>query len=123
MPFDTLNVYGNPKDYLAFGYDIAEIKKEKDRHRYVEVYVLKRDVASKNRDAYLALEKQYEEERAKLLTYKPMSILLSIILFILGIFPWIIYLFLKQHEKVEIATENERAYAKMAAIVAEAKSL
>ena len=109
----------------CFGWEFVE-----DRHhgRSGLHILLKRDTEMKNYKKLVALEEEHTKCKSQIRTYKPIidepeDFLVLFLLFILAIFPLVIYCVYKSNQKKEIAHNNAKLIKRMHEIINEAKVL
>ena len=90
--------------------------------------VLQRDKDMKHYGELASLEKEYDECKSHMKYYKkvvdePEDLIIVILLFLLFIFPLIIYLAFKNNQKHSIAEHNAKLESRMKAILLEADAL
>ena len=111
------------QDLTAFGWQPTQIVDER-YSRYTRHYqILARETSMPNYDILIKYEKMYEDAKSNIKTYESMDISLAIFLFLIFIFPGIIYVHYKRNQKSNIEYDNDQCYEEMKKAVLLAKEL
>lgn len=123
MAFESKVVRGNEFEaYLHFGWQVAD-KHRSGTKKHHTSYTLARDLGMKNIDKIKLLEEAYFKYKSRIRTYEPANPMICIPLFILLIFPMVLYLIYKKNEKAEIEENNNYCRKAMYDLVQQAKAL
>lgn len=110
----------------CFGWEYVE---ERHHGRSGGLHILlKRDTEMKNYSKLASLENEYDDCKKRIKVYnkiveEPGDLLILAALFILFIFPLVLYCMYKSNQKKEIAENNAKLHKEMNSILEEAKSL
>ena len=90
--------------------------------------LLSRDTEMKNYSKLASLENAYDDRKKRIKVYnkiveEPEDLLILVALFILFIFPLVLYCMYKSNQKREIEENNSKLHKEMNSILEEAKSL
>ncbi len=123
MNIETKTVHGDFSDYLKFGWSHTEDSHVRHGPRHSTVHILARDKDMPNYRLIAALDAKYFALKSQLNTYTPMDVGLSIALFLLFIFPFVIYLAYKSSQKKKIDQNNAKIHGQMNEILNEVATL
>lgn len=112
----------------CFGWNLVKIENRGSTRLHSYFATLERDTEMKNYKKLVALEEEHTKCKSQIRTYKPIidepeDFLVLFLLFILAIFPLVIYCVYKSNQKKEIAHNNAKLHKEMNSILEEAKSL
>lgn len=123
MRIETKEVRGNYQPYLKFGWQFTT---DTIRHsgRFSRTYhILARDMDMKNYLMILKLEKQFFNLEADRKSVPEVDKLLAFVLFLLCIFPGIIYLVVKDSEQNKIRSLNSEISKQQLSILKQVEQL
>ena len=123
MNIETKTVSGDFSDYLKFGWEHTEDASRRHGPHHSTVHVLARDKDTPNYRLIAALEAKYFSLKAQLKSYTPMDVGWSIVLFLLLIFPFVIYAAYKSSQKKKIDENNAKIHSQMNKILNEVATL
>lgn len=123
MNIETKSVAGDISIYLKFGWKHTEDTHGRHGPHYRTRHVLARDKDNPNYRLLAALEQKYFALKGQLKTYEPMDPLISILLFLLLILPFVFYANVKLTQKQEVEAHNAKIKAQMDKVLKEAAPL
>lgn len=117
------SIYEHQLEYVecltAFGWQ----KVEKVTHDGKDFQVITRDTDMSNYEQLKALEEKYNAARYSVDVYEEPNAFIVFLLFLLFVFPGVLYLVKKSKDKKEIALNNQRQEEIMKQCVSEGKKL
>ena len=112
----------------CFGWNLVKIESRRVTRLHSYFAIFERDTEMKHYKELVALEEEHTKCKSQIRTYNPIvdepeDFLVLFLLFILAIFPLVIYCVYKSNQKKEIAHNNAKSIKRMHEIINEAKAL
>lgn len=123
MNIETKSVYGDVDEYLDFGWKHTEDTSVRSGRTSHIKHILARDKDMPNYRLITALEAKYFDLKKQKWTYYPMEPGITLLLFLLLIFPGIIYFGVKSNQKSKVEAHNAKLQKQMNEVLEEVAPL